>query len=881
MKPISTFAGGLALVITLSAGVGWAQGTAFTYQGRLNSSPDGSGSSGHFDFAFALYGTNSGGSMYAGPVTNFGVGVSNGLFTTTVDFGPGVFAGAGLWLDMAVRTNGAGPFTGLAPRQALTPTPYAIMATSASNLLGTLPAGQLTGTLPSSALAGTYSGPVTFNNGADIFDGTFIGNFLGANFTGGNFTGQFFGDGSGLANLKPQGVAWLASNQVFTAQNIFMKPISIGNPNPLPIFAVDILADQANVRLQTTNSGNGAVLELRNTTTNYWEYIGAINFNNPVGNYPGQIGYFSYPAYPGNDYFAFRINGLDSSFNLYGDSNGYGTVSLVSGYYNYASYYYSGDVIAGGGGPGTPNTIYSGGFDFIGSGLSNQISAYPWPASYSFIGSGRGNQIFSDYSGILGGYHNLIQTNSPESTIGSGAYNSILGLSYQSAIAGGNANSIQTSSPYSFIGSGLGNTVQTNSWVSTIGGGYQNIILANGGGATIGGGFLNTNSGAQSTIGGGSYNSAIGGDGMTIGGGSYNSVGDSGGTVGGGAFNHANGYNSTVPGGVGNVAGGQNTFAAGTDAQAVHDGSFVLTDLQFSNFYSTTTNQLSARFTGGVRFVTAGAGMTLDGAPVLTTGLNGSLGAGLLAGNYTNTVIFTNAGNVFAGNGGGLSNVNAALLNGLPASAFAPAASSTNYIQNQSLGLQNASFQITGNGSVGGAMSASTLIANNAQLSGALTSTNVTTGTARVSGLFRSGSETNTTDAPLSPGLVIRRINSLANSVSNVIARTDVLTLERDGTNPGLLIRYPAAVSAQTINCIAMTSAGASIFVHTNLNGPGVAGTIQLLTSAQRAVHAQISFGNTLNAGHVTQVVIDRYDDNGVGTGDNFWVGTLSSTYNQ
>jgi hypothetical protein len=52
-----------------------------------------------------------------------------------------------------------------------------------------------------------------------------------------------------------------------------------------------------------------------------------------------------------------------------------------------------------------------------------------------------------------------------------------------------------------------------------------------------------------------------------------------------------------------------------------------------------------------------------------------------------------------------------------------------------------------------------------------------------------------------------------------------------------------------------------------------------LVTSAQHSVHAQISFGNTRFAGHVTQVVIDRYDDGSID--DNYWVGTLTSTYNQ
>ena len=53
-----------------------------------------------------------------------GVVVSNGLFTTTLDFG---LAPVGdCWLEIGVRTNGDGAFATLSPRQHLTPAPRAI-----------------------------------------------------------------------------------------------------------------------------------------------------------------------------------------------------------------------------------------------------------------------------------------------------------------------------------------------------------------------------------------------------------------------------------------------------------------------------------------------------------------------------------------------------------------------------------------------------------------------------------------------------------------------------------------------------------------------------------------------------------------------------------
>ena len=134
-----------ALLSTLNSQLttGLAQGTAFTYQGRLN---DGSNpANGSYDLTFTLFGASSGGSAVAGPVTNSATGVSNGSFTVTLDFGAGVFTGPARWVEIGVRTNGGGSFTNLVPRQAVAPAPYAIFAegASASGLSGTVANGQL------------------------------------------------------------------------------------------------------------------------------------------------------------------------------------------------------------------------------------------------------------------------------------------------------------------------------------------------------------------------------------------------------------------------------------------------------------------------------------------------------------------------------------------------------------------------------------------------------------------------------------------------------------------------------------------------------------------------------------------------------------------
>ncbi len=98
----------------------FAQGTAFTYQGRLN---DGSApASGIYDLRFALYDAASGGGQQGLTLTTNAIAVSNGLFTVPLDFG-NQFPGTALWLEIAVRTNGAVSFTTLAPRQSLSATP--------------------------------------------------------------------------------------------------------------------------------------------------------------------------------------------------------------------------------------------------------------------------------------------------------------------------------------------------------------------------------------------------------------------------------------------------------------------------------------------------------------------------------------------------------------------------------------------------------------------------------------------------------------------------------------------------------------------------------------------------------------------------------------
>jgi hypothetical protein len=72
------------------------------------------------------------------------------------------------------------------------------------------------------------------------------------------------------------------------------------------------------------------------------------------------------------------------------------------------------------------------------------------------------------------------------------------------------------------------------------------------------------------------------------------------GTVGGGWHNQASGNSATVAGGNYNTAAGQCSFAAGKQAKANHQGTFVWGDSQVADFASTAANQFLIRAQGGV-----------------------------------------------------------------------------------------------------------------------------------------------------------------------------------------------------------------------------------------------------------------------------------------
>jgi hypothetical protein len=103
--------------------------TAFTYQGRLTDA--GPAASGIYDFQFALYDVDVGGSQVGTNVSVDDVTVTNGLFTVSLDFGA-VFTGGRRWLEVRVRPGASlGTYTVLSPREELTPSPLALFSAAA------------------------------------------------------------------------------------------------------------------------------------------------------------------------------------------------------------------------------------------------------------------------------------------------------------------------------------------------------------------------------------------------------------------------------------------------------------------------------------------------------------------------------------------------------------------------------------------------------------------------------------------------------------------------------------------------------------------------------------------------------------------------------
>jgi hypothetical protein len=463
----------------------FAQGTAFTYQGRLN---DGSTpASGTYNLRFILYSAGTGGSQVGNTLTNSAAIVDGGLFTTSLDFGAGVFVGADRWLEIGVRTNGSmSDFTPLIPRQPLTPTPYALFALSGNEG----PQGPM-GPAGPQGVAGVAGaiGPI----GPQGFQGE----------TG--LQGPF-GPAGPAGPVGPTGAVGPVGLQGLPGVAGPVGPIGPqGAQGPQ-----GAMGAQGPIGLQGPPGSADAWSRVGNAGT-----IPGVNFLGTIDNQPLE--------FKVNNQRGLRLEptALTDTVNVIGGSaRNFVRTGVVgatiggggSGNYDGGSRTNLVEADFGTVSGGSRNTIQSNAtYATIGGGTENTIQPN---ATHATIGGGHVNTIqpAAWYATIGGGQVNTIQPNAWYSTIGGGWQNSIQTDARYATIGGGSVNSIQPSAAYSTIGGGVQNTIQTGARNSTIGGGPFHTIQTNAEGASIGGGWQNTiQAGALfATIPGGFENIAAG-----------------------------------------------------------------------------------------------------------------------------------------------------------------------------------------------------------------------------------------------------------------------------------------------------------------------------------------------------------------------------------
>ncbi|MCH7801950.1 MAG: hypothetical protein IIC24_10485, partial [Chloroflexi bacterium] len=131
--------------------------TGFTYQGFVRDGEQ--PASGAYDFQFALFNAING-IQVGSTIAKNDLPVVNGLVSTLLDFGPGVFDGSELWLETRTRKGDqTGAFDTLTPRQRINPVPYATYAYDGPFWM----LGGNAGTTPDSNFVGTTdSQPLVF-----------------------------------------------------------------------------------------------------------------------------------------------------------------------------------------------------------------------------------------------------------------------------------------------------------------------------------------------------------------------------------------------------------------------------------------------------------------------------------------------------------------------------------------------------------------------------------------------------------------------------------------------------------------------------------------------------------------------------------------------
>ncbi len=583
MKTIPTIT--LALFAVVASVAAAPLDTGFFYQGLLTEAGKPNPGKLNYEHYYDFYDSPTGGIRVAGPVTNI-VEVTDGVFSTVIDFGGAVLDGKQYWLEIGLRTNSTAAFTMLSPRQPVRPTPYALHALTAggvaSNAVGN--AALATNAVSADKIA---PGQVvkSFNGLADDI--------------------QLVVEGELFLRTNQNQLVLAAAVSCLTYSNCYWNLLGNGNIT-------------ANVNFLGTIAGELAPLDFRvnNNRSLRHEFTGAASAPNITGGFVGNTVTSVGGTIAGGGR-AGANNSVQGGYGFIGGGSG-NLIDIVSddgvisgGVNNTIRGFTLAGVIGGGSGNTLATSIYTptlggGAGNYVGGLVSSTIAGGDFntnQATHGAIGGGRRNflsgtstdgsigggelnSVLAVAATIAGGRTNHIDSDSDFGSIGGGATNLIRFDSPFGTIGGGGNNRIETNSPYGTISGGQRNTIDPRTSLVTIGGGGTNAVQALSAASTIGGGVTNRILGnsANATIAGGAGNlidAAVAGG--VIGGGRQNLIGFNsrastlaggernrvdinapGGTIGGGSSNLVQEFSvhATVSGGYSNTIGTTASYAA-------------------------------------------------------------------------------------------------------------------------------------------------------------------------------------------------------------------------------------------------------------------------------------------------------------------------------
>jgi hypothetical protein len=255
-----------------------AQIAAFTYQGRLNG-PDGP-VTGLYNLTFTLYGVPTNGAPVANTITNSATPVTNGLFAVTLGFDSGAFDGSARWLELGVSTNG-GAIATLAPRQALTPSPYATYADKSGSAITASQATYAPNAGVADSVSSVSASAIIGVIGLQQLPAALVTNGE----TAVTLAGSFSGNGAGLsdvdlANVNSRGaIGWVTNGWGdFVLSTILTNAGSAAYSADVNADGrADILSQNGGSTLVYSNRGNGGFAMVSTVATNGPLALGDIN----------------------------------------------------------------------------------------------------------------------------------------------------------------------------------------------------------------------------------------------------------------------------------------------------------------------------------------------------------------------------------------------------------------------------------------------------------------------------------------------------------------------------------------------------------------------------------------------------------------------------